>query len=266
MLTDLGHHVVTVNAHPSGSFPGRLPEPMLETLVEVANLSKAIGADFTIAHDGDADRLVMIDEKGQVIPDYALACLLLKIVVGRTKGATVIISVNSSSALEKVATSMGCRIQRSRLGKTFEELYKRKGAYASEPSKIVDPKWGYWEDGIYAGVMLAQYLSENNITLGQALESIPRYSNYQKNLPLQNTLDYNTLRSSLKQRYGDNIERIEDLDGIKVYLKNGSWLMLRSSGTEKKVRIYAESSREDEAHDLLTEGIALAVQTSENSR
>ncbi len=57
ILHDLGHDVVTVNAHPSEKFPGRLPEPMLETLSEVAVLSRAIGADFTVAHDGDADRL-----------------------------------------------------------------------------------------------------------------------------------------------------------------------------------------------------------------
>ena len=137
MLSALGHHVVTVNAHPSGSFPGRLPEPMTETLGEVSRLSAAIGADYTIAHDGDADRLVMIDERGRIVPDYALACLLLKMVLGKSKGGTVIISLNSSSALEEVAKRLGCRVQRSRLGKTFEECTRRRGAFASEPSKIV---------------------------------------------------------------------------------------------------------------------------------
>ena len=82
----LGHHVVTVNAHPSSSFPGRLPEPNAITLVEVARLSRSIGADFALAHDGDADRLVMIDGRGRVIPDYALSCLLLKI--NTEKGTT----------------------------------------------------------------------------------------------------------------------------------------------------------------------------------
>ena len=134
--TNLGHEIVTVNAHPSGNFPGRLPEPMPETLVEVAALSKAIGADFTIAHDGDADRLVMIDERGRVVPDYMLSALVLKIILEHVRRGNVIISVNSSSALEKTARDAGCTVQRSRLGKTFEELYKRRGIYGSEPSKI----------------------------------------------------------------------------------------------------------------------------------
>ena len=258
MLSALGHHVVTVNAHPSGSFPGRLPEPMAGTLGEVSKLSAAIGADYTIAHDGDADRLVMIDERGRIVPDYALACLLLKMVLGKSKGSTVIISLNSSSALEEVAKKLGCRVQRSRLGKTFEELYKRRGAFASEPSKIVDPRWGYWEDGIYASIMVTQYLSQNNLTLGQALESIPVYFNYQKNLSISTRLDYSALYSLIAEKYPGMVDRVEDIDGIKVYLKeDNSWIMLRSSGTEKKVRVYVESSREAEAKKLLEEGVAL---------
>jgi phosphomannomutase/phosphoglucomutase len=257
-LSQLGHHVVTVNAHPSESFPGRLPEPMPETLVETAKLSRSIHADFTLAHDGDADRLVMIDELGNVLPDYALSCLLLKVVIGQRRPGTVIISLNSSNAIENVATSLGCRVVRSRLGKTFEELYKRTGIFASEPSKAVDPRWGYWEDGIYAGIMIAQYLSENGITLSQAVSTIPKYFNLQKNLQLLASIDYSALKDLLTKRYGDKIQKIDETDGTKTYFKSGSWLMLRSSGTERKVRVYVESSNESEARQLLQDGIGLA--------
>jgi phosphomannomutase len=179
-------------------------------------------------------------------------------VLGNSKGGTVIISLNSSSALEEIAKRFGCRVQRSRLGKTFEELYKKKGAFASEPSKIVDPRWGYWEDGIYASIMVTQYLSQNNLTLGEALESIPVYFNYQKNLLISAPLDYSTLNSLITEKYSERIDHIEDIDGIKVYLKeNDSWIMLRSSGTERKVRVYVESSKEHAARRLLEEGIAL---------
>ena len=258
ILGQLGHHVVTVNAHPSEKFPGRLPEPMLETLGEVAVLSKAIGADFTVAHDGDADRLVMIDERGTVIPDYKLSALVLKIVVERVKKGNVIISVNSSSALEKTARDMGCSVQRSRLGKTFEELYKRRGIFASEPSKIVDPRWGYWEDGIYASILIAQYLSENNMKLSEALAWIPTYYNYQKNLLLPGTLNYSCVRSRMNAQFSGQVDRFEELDGVKLYLTGGAWLMVRSSGTEKKVRVYVESPKESEARQLLDAAVGIA--------
>jgi len=259
ILGELGHHVVTVNAHPSEKFPGRLPEPMPETLGEVAELSRAIGADFTVAHDGDADRLVMIDERGTVVPDYKLSALVLKIVIGRVKKGNVIISVNSSTALEKTAREMGCSVQRSRLGKTFQELYKRRGIFASEPSKIVDPRWGYWEDGIYASILITQYLSENNMKLSEALDWIPMYYNYQKNLLLPGTLDYSCVRSKMNAQFSGQVDRFEELDGVKLYLTGGAWLMVRSSGTEKKVRVYVESPKESQAHQLLDAAVGIAT-------
>jgi phosphomannomutase len=259
ILPEFGHQVITVNAHPSHNFPGRLPEPMLETLGEVALLAKAIGVDFVIAHDGDADRLVMITGEGEVVPDYALSTLILKIIIERAKHGSVIISLNSSNALEQVALEAGCRVQRSRLGKTFQELYRGKGIFASEPSKIVDPTWGYWEDGIYAGVMVTQYLAERNLSLHEALQTIPKYFNFQKNLSLSSFLDYGKVRSEVEKRYSGQIDRIEGLDGVKVHLKgDDSWFMLRSSGTEKKVRVYVESKRESEAKSLLEGAVSIA--------
>jgi phosphomannomutase len=258
VLSDLGHHVVTVNAHPSERFPGRLPEPMFETLGEVAALTRAVGADFAIAHDGDADRLVMIDEFGRVVPDYALSTLVLRIIVQKAKKGNVIISVNSSSALERTAQELGCKVQRSRLGKTFEELYKRRGIFACEPSKMVDPRWGYWEDGIYTSVLVAQYLAQNNLSLAQAIAGTPIYHNLQKNLQLGSVVDYGHVKYKIKRKFGTRIDRFDEIDGVKVYMKDGAWLMIRSSGTEKKVRVYVESPKEDEAVSLLQDAVNIA--------
>lgn len=258
ILHEFGHEIVTVNAHPSEKFPGRLPEPMVETLSEVAALSRAIGADFGVAHDGDADRLVMIDEKGRVVPDYMLSSLVLKIILERVKRGNVIISVNSSSAIEKTAKDAGCTVQRSRLGKTFEELYKRRGIFASEPSKIVDPRWGYWEDGIYASVFVAQYLSENDLSLSKALEWIPVYHGLQRNLLPSGALDLECVHSKMTQEYSGQVDSFDELDGVKLNLKGGAWLMVRSSGTEKKVRVYVESPNEAEAQKLLESAVGIA--------
>lgn len=259
VLTELGHHVVTINAHASERFPGRLPEPMRETLGEVASVSRSIRADFAIAHDGDVDRLVMIDDRGVVVPDYALSTLVLRIIAERVKRGNVVISVNSSSALERSAVDLGCRVVRSRLGKTFQELYKNKGIFASEPSKMVDPRWGYWEDAVYTAVLVAEYLSANNLSLSKALESIPVYYTLQKNLELDSTIDYTCAKSLMKRRFAEEIEGLDELDGVKSYLRDGAWLMVRGSGTEKKVRVYVESSNASRAKALLQDGIDIAM-------
>ena len=259
ILSELGHRVVTVNSHQSPTFPGRLPEPNGQTLQEVARFSRSIGVDFTIAHDGDADRLVMIDEVGRIVPDYAVSALILKIVLEKVKRGIVIMSVNSSDALERIATDSGCRVVRSRLGKTFQELYQRRGIFATEPGKMVDPRWGYWEDGIYAAVMVSQYISELGVSLSSVLESIPKYYNYQHNLKMSSALDSMLAKELIGKQFGGGVE-LEELDGIKVRFKDGrGWFMLRSSGTERKARVYVESSSESDAKRILGYAVSIAT-------
>ena len=100
------------------------------------------------AHDGDADRLVLINSAGRVLPDSVVSILALRASV--KKGGVVILSENTSSAVEEEAVRMGCRVVRSRIGKSFAEIEKEGAVFATEPSKIVDPRWGMWEDGMYA--------------------------------------------------------------------------------------------------------------------
>ncbi len=254
ILSALGHKVVTVNSHQSSVFPGRPPEPTPESLGETAELCRRMGVDFALAHDGDADRLVMIDGGGAVLPDYVVSCLLLKIILESGRKGTVILSMNSSNALEEVAKDHGCRIYRSRLGKTFEELYKQRGIFATEPSKAVDPRWGYWEDGIYAAVLVTQYLSEDGRNLGEVVSSFPRYYNLQENVSMEGLLEYSEVASRLQEHLRESVGSIDLRDGVKVSLKDGSWLMLRRSGTEKKARVYVESREKGKAHELLALG------------
>jgi phosphomannomutase len=95
--------------------------------------------------------------------------------------------------------------------------------------------------------------------LSEALDWIPVYYNYQKNLLLPGTLDYSCARSKMNAGFSGQVDRFEELDGVKLYLKDGAWLMVRSSGTEKKVRVYVESPKESEARDLLNTAVSIAT-------
>lgn len=258
ILREFGHHVMTVNSHPSSGFPGRLPEPSSETLWETGRLVSDCGCDFGIAHDGDADRIVMIDSDGNVLPDYLVSALLFRKILEKSKHGTVVFSYNTSDALKQLAEENSCIVKRSRLGKTFQELYAQRGIFASEPSKSVDPNWGYWEDGIYSAVVIAQYLSKLGLGLRDAVSNFPTYFDLKVDLHLSNNLDYTLVKNNAVKFFGDLISKIEDEDGVKVILKSGDWVMLRSSGTERKVRVYCESSIAPTAERLLRSGEALA--------
>jgi phosphomannomutase len=148
ILERLGHHVVPVNAQVSWRFPARPPEPTATNLSDFAKMVPTLGVDFAFAHDGDADRLVMVDSKGSVVPDSILTILALRgLGLG---GGSAVISENSSSAVAEEAQRLGLSVKRSRVGKTFAVLEAEGGVFAAEPSKVVDPKWGLWEDSVNA--------------------------------------------------------------------------------------------------------------------
>ena len=124
---------------------------------------------------------------------------------------------------------------------------------------MVDPRWGYWEDGIYASVMVTQYLSEEGLKLSEALRSIPVYYNLQKNLQTAARLDYEWVKLRLKEDFGRRVERFDETDGVKLYLEDRSWVMIRSSGTEKKARVYVEAAEQDKAQTLLEQGTKIVA-------
>jgi len=237
VLKALGHEVIPVNAQLSWRFPARPPEPTDANLADFAKMVPELGVDFAFAHDGDADRLVMIDGAGSVVPDSILAVLALREL--GPSGGTAVISENSSNAVAQEAEALGLRVLRSRVGKTFTMLESEGGVFASEPSKIVDPKWGFWEDGINAAAMISSLLARERDSLARALERVQwRYRQVNLDIPVRMHV--------LKEKAKDAFRRLRvseerTLDGYKLIFDDGSWVMFRPSGTEPKTRLYCES-------------------------
>ena len=251
ILNLLGHHVVPVNAQVSWRFPARPPEPTPTNLSDFARMVPTLGVDFAFAHDGDADRLVMIDAMGTIIPDSTVAILALR-GLGVGKG-TAVISENSSSAVAEEAERLGLTVKRSRVGKTFAVLVAEGGVFASEPSKIVDPAWGLWEDGINASAIISSLLSTDKSVLGRVVQGV-QWKYRQTNLRTLVRMDV------LRAKTGDVFKRFRiaeerTLDGLKLVLGDGSWVMFRASGTEPITRIYCESKDPQELDALTQLGI-----------
>lgn len=254
LLHRLGHKVITVNSHPSWRFPGRVIEPRAENLVETTNMIKHLDVDLGFGHDGDADRLVVIDNSGNVIPDNIFSAMMLKFIAKGKKG-DVVISSNSSLAVEEMGQMVGCKVIRAPLGKTPHELHLRNGIYATEPSKIVDPQWGLWEDGIYAAALLTQIISSLPRGLAEALNGVPRYQYIQKDL--FGSMPKSLLSQIVKNCYSER-GRFEEVEGVRVIMRD-KWIMFRTSGTEPKIRIYTEAKQDKEATRLMEEGKRLLL-------
>ena len=260
ILKMLGHYVVPVNAQISWRFPARPPEPTTTNLADFAKMVPTLGVDFAFAHDGDADRLVMVDALGNVVPDSILAILALR-GLGLSNG-TVVISENTSSAVAEAAESLGLKVKRSRVGKTFAVLEAEGGVFAAEPSKVVDPKWGLWEDGINASAIVSNLLSSDRGLLGRVAEQVEwRY----RQTNIRASVRMETLMPKARESFRKfRISEERTLDGLKLVLGDGSWVMFRPSGTEPITRVYCESKDPQQLEALAQLG-AQCVEASNTS-
>jgi len=258
VLKLLGHRVVPVNAQVSWRFPARPPEPTASNLVDFSKMVPALGANIAFAHDGDADRLVMLDALGRVVPDSILTILALRGVNASSGG--VVISENTSTAVAEEAERLGLRVTRSRVGKTFAVLEAEGGVFAAEPSKVVDPRWGFWEDGINAVAMISGLLTSDKGVLSRVMEEVQwRYRQVNFDLAVKMRVLTEKARETFRKF---KIQEERTLDGLKLVFADGSWVMFRPSGTEPKARLYCES-KDLQLLDVL---IQLGTQCIESSK
>ena len=241
VLRKLGCDLVTVNCHPSGSFP-RGSEPTPENLDVLIKIVKEADADLGIAHDGDGDRMMIIDDKGRFVPgDKLLAILALSL-----KAKRVVTTVDASMALD----DLGFEVIRTRVGDVFvSEVLREGGDFGGEPSgSWIFPKMSYCPDGIYAAAQITQIASENKLSkLADDLASYPIFRG--------SIYGDREMIAGLEQRL-THMEALSlsTIDGFRLAFKDG-WLLIRASGTEPRMRITAEARTEERARALYQTGV-----------
>ncbi len=258
VLKPLGHDVVPVNTQVSWRFPARPPEPTASNLADFSKMVPGLGVDIAFAHDGDADRLVMLDALGRVVPDSVLTILALRGL--NISSGVAVISENTSTAVAEEAERLGLQITRSRVGKTFAVLEAGGGVFAAEPSKVVDPRWGLWEDGINAAAIISGLISSDKGVLGRVIGEVPwKYRQINLDIAIKMRVLTEKVRDAFRKF---KIQDERRLDGLKLVFADGSWVMFRPSGTEPKTRLYCES-KDPQLLDIL---VQLGTQCIESSK
>lgn len=250
VLSRLGHKVIPVNSQISWRFTARQPEPTAENLSDTCSLVRESGSDIGLAHDGDADRLVVINSSGQVVADAIIPMIFLRR-LDRT--GTVVLSENTSSAAAEEAERLGFDVVRGRVGKTFVGIKENNAVLASEPSKVVDSTWGMWEDGIHAAAFICDAASRDASILGLINRGVD-WLYKQVNLPV--AVDVGRLSIRVDDVFAKfKIQEKREMFGLKMLFRDGSWIMFRPSGTEPKTRIYCESRDSLRLDELLQDGV-----------
>ena len=165
LLKAVGCKVTALNAQPDGFFSARKSEPTAESLQDLAQVVKALGADLGIAFDGDGDRVAFVDEKGVFVNfDRSLAAYSAYALQG-SKGGTIVTNVEASMCVETMVQSQGGKVIRTRVGDIYvSEAIKQSGAvFGGEPCGAwVHPKHHYCPDGPLSSVLMLKALEEEN--------------------------------------------------------------------------------------------------------
>lgn len=236
LLKRMGCEVIELNCVPTGDFP-RPSEPTEENLQQLIRVTGEVGADLGIAHDGDADRMMAVDDKGRFIPGDKLLVLF-----AREAGANKLITTLDASM---IIEETGAEVIRTQIGDSFVSVeLKNGGEFGGEPSgSWMFPENSLCPDGIYAAARMAAIAANKRIS--DLVDEIPEYP-IQRSSVRVNKLDITGLDEILLSL---NPVSIDNKDGIKLIFQD-SWALIRPSGTEPKLRLTVEGKNREIMRNL----------------
>ncbi len=215
------------------AFPNHEPDPALKQTVEaLGRRVVAEGADFGFAFDGDGDRLGVVDEKGAVIWPDRYMILLSRQVLEKKPGSKIIFDVKCSQALEEDITAQGGIPVMWKTGHSHikAKLHEVQGALAGEMSGhifFVENYYGF-DDGLYAGMRLAEYISSKNEPLSAIIEDTPYYvSSPTIHVDCPDDKKYRVV-DRLTEEFKRDFPEVVDINGARVPFENG-WGLVRAS-------------------------------------
>ncbi len=250
LLEELGCEVITLNAQPLG-VPSHPSEPTEDNLQELIKTMKSAGADIGIAHDGDADRVVFVSEKGSYIAGEKTLALCAREAVRENKGGLVVTAVSSSSCLEDVVVAEGGKVEYTKVGSPIiaRVMREKNAAFGGEENGgLIFPKFQYCRDGAMGAAKILELLVKTNLKLSELIDEIPKYFLYKTKIPCPERKKEKVLSEYIKTKKRDNL-RMLSIDGVKIFFAEG-WVLVRPSGTEPIYRIFAEAKSFEKARAL----------------
>ncbi len=246
VLRKSGCSVVTLNSQPDGFFPGRMPEPSPQNLQELMKVVKATGADIGIAHDGDADRMVAIDENGHMADFDKLLAL-----VSREIGGKIVTTVDASVCTDRCMDEVGGKVIRTKVGDVHvaEAIAENHASFGGEPSGTwLHPNFCMCPDGILSALRVIEIVQKHG-PLSKLLDKIPSYPTIRDKIICEN-FQKNIIMKSVEDKLPDMFDGVVDInqiDGVRISMDDNSWVLIRPSGTESYIRITLEATDKERA-------------------
>ena len=259
LIRKLGCEVTTLNAQADGFFPGRDPEPIEENLQELISVVKELGADIGLAHDGDADRTICIDEKGNFVLGDKTFTLVEKQMLKENDGGIIVTTVATSQAIYDVAEEYNGEVIATAVGDLLvaRKLKDEDGLFGGEENGgLIFPDFVYGRDAVMTVAKILEIVAKEKKPLSELVAELPVY--YAKKMKIECPDDQKEfVMDSIAEEIKTTTNFELDLtDGVKI-LKEDGWVIIRPSGTEPIFRCFAESDSQKKADEMTDWGISL---------
>ena len=240
-----------INENIDGSFPGRGSEPTPQNLSKLSETVIAKNADVGIAFDGDGDRSIFCDNKGNILTGDKSALALMRHILKKNPNSLVVTCLNSGSNTEVLAREFNSKVIRTKVG-SVEVSRKMVPTDAligfEENGGFMYGKHNQVRDGCMTLALMLDLLATSGKSIYEDVTSLP-HSFTTKDKIACSPENVSKLIMSLKNEFPNS----DTTDGIKITIDSKNWVMIRPSGTEPIVRVYAESENSEKLNELISE-------------
>ena len=271
LLRDMGVEVVEIHNGEDPTFAGLHPEPIQPWVDEGLAKGAELGYDALFINDGDADRIAAGDAQGNYVNAHRIITLLTKHMVDRGETGRVVSTITASAMLDRMCRKLGLELVSTPVG--FKWIYgeMEKGGVmigGEESGGIGLPNHVKERDGLLMALLLTECMAQSGKDLGTLIDDmladIGRLEFARRGLSITPE-QMERFRAETVPSYtadevaGKRVIDVDRRDGVKLLLEGDAWVMMRPSGTEPLVRIYAEAATTDEVSELLDAAEAVVV-------
>ncbi|WFN37544.1 phosphoglucosamine mutase [Methanomicrobium antiquum] len=255
ILSKLGCKVHTINGRCDGTFPGRLPEPSVEGLKGLSELVISTNSAFGVAHDGDADRAVFVDDNGEYLEENDEFALMQRYFCKDSVNGVVVTPVSTSRIVEDIAKETNCRVVYTKVGSIYVarkmlEL-KAKGEnvlFGGEGNGgLIFPNFQHCRDGGMSAAAMVALLTSEGKKLSELRKELPKRHMLRDKVFTENP---EGVLKKIKSVFSN--EMVDETDGIRIN-RDDSWALLRPSGTEPFMRLFVEANDKEKAEKFCNE-------------
>ena len=259
LIRKLGCDVTTLNSQPDGFFPGRNPEPIEENLQELIHVVKELNADIGLAHDGDADRTICIDEKGNFVLGDKTFTLVEKQMLKENDGGIIVTTVATSQAIYDIAEEYDGEVIATAVGDLLvaRKLKDEDGLFGGEENGgLIFPDFVYGRDAVMTVAKILEIVAKEKKPLSELVGELPVYYASKTKVECPDDEKEFVMESIAEEIKTTTDFELDLTDGVKI-LKEDGWVIIRPSGTEPIFRCFSESDSQQKADEMTEWGLGL---------